>query len=94
MQSDPIPHPTMNPVWLAQSRLRRRKFDECISICDPILDKNPYDQVNMPLMSRVFLQTVDSGPPPPVQAVWYLKCRALTLKNWIDDTEIEEEVCQ
>lgn len=26
------------------------------------------------------------------QAVWYLKCRALTLKNWIDDTEIEEEV--
>jgi hypothetical protein len=25
------------------------------------------------------------------QAVWYLKCRALTLKNWIDDTEIEEE---
>ena len=36
----------------------------------------------------------DSGLPPPVQAVWYLKCRALTLKNWIDDTEIEEEVCQ
>jgi len=28
-----------------------------------------------------------------MQAVWYLKCRALTLKNWIDDTEIEEEVC-
>lgn len=27
-----------------------------------------------------------------LQAVWYLKCRALTLKNWIDDTEIEEEV--
>ena len=26
------------------------------------------------------------------QAVWYLKCRALTLKNWLDDTEIEEEV--
>lgn len=25
------------------------------------------------------------------QAVWYLKCRALTLKNWIDDTELEEE---
>jgi tetratricopeptide repeat protein 8 len=25
------------------------------------------------------------------KAVWYLKLRALTLKNWIDDTEIEEE---
>ena len=31
-------------------------------------------------------------PPNPPQAVWYLKCRALTLKNWIDDAEIEEEV--
>jgi hypothetical protein len=34
-------------------------------------------------------------PPRPCpdarQAAWYLKCRALTLKNWIDDTEIEEE---
>ena len=26
-----------------------------------------------------------------VQAVWFLKCRALTAKNWIDDTEMEEE---
>ncbi|KXZ42612.1 BBS8 protein [Gonium pectorale] len=60
--------PTLNPVWLAQSRLRRRKFDECIEVCTNILDKNPYDQ-----------------------AVWYLKTRALTLKNWIDDLEIEEE---
>lgn len=23
--------------------------------------------------------------------MWYLKCRALTLKGWVDDTEIEEE---
>ncbi|EFJ39613.1 TRP protein for flagellar function [Volvox carteri f. nagariensis] len=58
----------VNPVWLAQSRLRRRKFDSCIELCTGILEKNPYDQ-----------------------AVWYLKTRALTLKNWIDDLEIEEE---
>ena len=25
------------------------------------------------------------------QAVWYLKCRALTMVNWIDDTDFEEE---
>lgn len=25
------------------------------------------------------------------QAVWYLKTRALTEKNWVDDTEMEEE---
>ncbi|MEW5311240.1 MAG: hypothetical protein WDW38_002972 [Sanguina aurantia] len=58
----------INPVWLAQSRFRRRRFDECIDICTTLLEKNPYDQ-----------------------AIWYLKCRALTLKNWVDDTEIEEE---
>ncbi|KAI8471721.1 MAG: TRP protein for flagellar function [Monoraphidium minutum] len=58
----------LNPIWLAQSKLRRRRFDECIALCTDVLQSNPYDQ-----------------------AAWYLKCRALTLKNWIDDTEIEEE---
>lgn len=56
-------------MWLAQSRFRRRRFDECIDICTRHLERNPLDQ-----------------------AVWYLKCRALTLKNWVDDTEIEEQV--
>ena len=37
----------VNPVWLAQSRLRRRKFDECIEICTSILEKNPVDQVGL-----------------------------------------------
>mmetsp|Transcript_10665 Transcript_10665/g.27340 ORF Transcript_10665/g.27340 Transcript_10665/m.27340 type:complete len:516 (-) Transcript_10665:127-1674(-) len=58
----------VNLVWLAQSRLRRRKYDECIDICTELLDKNPYDQ-----------------------GAWYLKARALSLKNWLDDTEMEEE---
>lgn len=58
----------MNPVWLAHSRLRRRRFDDCIDVCSSVLDRNPYDQ-----------------------AVWYLKTRALTLKQWIDDSELEAE---
>ena len=91
----------VNPVWLAQSRFRRRRFDECIEICTKILERNPYDQVRIwlanwgtrmriasPLGFRVDLGFCASL----LQAVWYLKCRALTLKNWIDDTEIEEEV--
>jgi tetratricopeptide repeat protein 8 len=28
---------------------------------------------------------------PTPKAVWYLKCRALTEKIWIDDTEMEDE---
>lgn len=36
----------LNPVWVAQSRFRRRKFDECIDICTKILERNPYDQAS------------------------------------------------
>jgi len=58
----------IDPVWLAQSKLRRRKYDECIDICTKILAENPLDK-----------------------AVWFLKCRALTLREWIDDTDLEED---
>ena len=58
----------VDPVWLAQSKLRRRKYDECIDICSKILEENPLDK-----------------------AVWFLKCRALTLRDWIDDTDMEED---
>ena len=61
-------HPDMDILWLATSRLRRRRYDECIELCDEMLRKNAYD----------------SG-------AWYLKCRALTKRDWIDDTEVEEE---
>ena len=44
----------------------------------------------MPSRLQPTFRTADLTPPP--KAVWYLKCRALTLKNWIDDAEIEEEV--
>ena len=61
-------HPRMDRLWLATSRLRRRRYDECIALCDELLGQNAYDS-----------------------AVWYLKCRALTRRDWIDDTEVEEE---
>ena len=28
---------------------------------------------------------------PYDQAVWYLKCRAMTMLSWVDDTDFEEE---
>lgn len=58
----------MNPVFLAMSRLKRRKFDDCIELCTKYLESQPFDQ-----------------------AVWFIKCRALTLKNYIDDSDMEEE---
>jgi hypothetical protein len=140
----------VNLVWLAQSRLRRRKYDECIDLCTELLDKNPYDQVstNQAFPSHIQTHPRQHHPLTPlsgktdmmcaageaifisvswlfyfcqcihwkdlyradvhpsamqsvhlglrdvcaaVQGAWYLKARALSLKNWIDDTEIEEE---
>lgn len=58
----------MDPVYLALSRLRRRKFDGAIEVATELLGRNALDQ-----------------------QVWWIKCRALTNKNWIDECEIEEE---
>lgn len=34
----------MDPFFLAASKLRRKHYDECIQLCDQLLEKNPYDQ--------------------------------------------------
>jgi tetratricopeptide repeat protein 8 len=34
----------MDPLWLAMSKLRRNKLDDCIKICDEVLSQNPGDQ--------------------------------------------------
>jgi len=58
----------MNPMFLAQSKLRRRKFDECIALCDQALALQPLDR-----------------------HAWFIKTRALTLKNELLDIDLEEE---
>jgi len=35
----------MDPMFLAMSLCRRRKFEQCVEICTKILSENPYDQV-------------------------------------------------
>jgi len=35
----------LDPVFVAQMRLRKRKFDDCIAICTRLLEENPLDQV-------------------------------------------------
>ncbi len=34
----------VDPLWLAMSKLRRGKLEECINICNEILASNPGDQ--------------------------------------------------
>ena len=46
--ASPEAHPVaglMDPVYVAQMRLRKRKYDDCIAICTRLLDENPLDQV-------------------------------------------------
>ena len=35
----------MDPMFMAMSYFRKRKFEECVEICTKLLAKNPYDQV-------------------------------------------------
>ncbi len=36
----------MDPLFMATSLFRRRRFDECVKICTEILERNAYDQVS------------------------------------------------
>lgn len=86
----------VNPIWLAQSKMRRRRYDECIDICTAALRKNSLDQVSrlhlQPHICHVVRLAELLASWFDLQVAWYLKCRAITLKSWIDDTEVEEEV--
>ena len=46
-----MPRPGLDPVWHAMSKLRRRRFDDCIKLCSEVLEENPYDQVR-PLIPK------------------------------------------
>jgi tetratricopeptide repeat protein 8 len=34
----------MDPLWLAMSKYRRGKLEDCIGICDELLSRNPRDE--------------------------------------------------
>lgn len=91
----------ISKCWLALKALERHDLDECLEHCNAALEKNPYDQVRRPrpFGMLTFIPRVPAGltASPPAhpslpQQMWYIKTRCLTLKNWIDDTELEEEV--
>ncbi len=58
----------LDPTFLALSKLRRRRLDDCLEVCSSGLSSTPLDR-----------------------ALWHTKTRALTLKTYIDDMDMEEE---
>lgn len=66
----------VDPLWLAYSRLKRKRIVGTIAVCDQILNKIPGKNRSQ--------YGID-------EAVWLMKCRALSEEVSIDDTEMEEE---
>ncbi|KAJ8982886.1 hypothetical protein NQ317_004316 [Molorchus minor] len=48
----------MDPMYLALSLFRRRRYDKCIDVCTGILDKQPLDQAAWCLKMRALTQRV------------------------------------
>uniref|UniRef100_G1T9Q2 Tetratricopeptide repeat protein 8 n=2 Tax=Oryctolagus cuniculus TaxID=9986 RepID=G1T9Q2_RABIT len=68
----------MEPLLLAWSYFRRRKFQLCADLCTQVLEKSPYDQ--------------EPDPELPVsQAAWILKARALTEMVYVDEVDVDQE---
>ncbi|XP_056666538.1 tetratricopeptide repeat protein 8 isoform X3 [Monodelphis domestica] len=68
----------MEPLLLAWSYFRRRKFQPCADLCTQVLEKAPYDQ------------EPDSDEPIS-QAAWILKTRALTEMVYVDEIDVDQE---
>ena len=79
----------IDPLWLAMSKLRRGKLEECINICNELLAANPGDQVR--IMSFNFFLEIWIKSVYLLKAAWVTKCKAVTKQNFIDDIELDEE---
>ena len=68
----------VNPVWLAMSRLRRRRFGDCVALCDSVLS-NPTAAAS------------SSSAPGADLAALSLKTRALTAaaRGAVDDADLD-----
>ncbi|XP_026867437.2 tetratricopeptide repeat protein 8 isoform X3 [Electrophorus electricus] len=69
---------TMDPLFLAWSYFRRRKFQKCSNICTKVLEDNPYDQEPDTSLHMA-------------EAAWSLKTRALTEMVYIDEVDVDQE---
>lgn len=45
----------MDPLFLAYSYYRRKKYEQCTEICTQLLEKNPYDQVFLLIENVIFM---------------------------------------
>lgn len=53
-----MPEAGLDPLFVACSLFRRRKFQECANACTEMLEKNPYDQAAWSLKTRALTEQV------------------------------------
>ena len=75
----------LNPFFRAVSRFRQRRWDECVDICTELLEQSLGKEFSDSPVLRSERWACPRNPKD--QAAWFLKCRALTSKQWIDDVE-------
>ena len=44
----------MDPLYMANSLFRRRRYEDCVQVCTEILETNPYDQVSPPATPPIY----------------------------------------
>ena len=82
---------SLDPVWSAMNKMRSKKYNESIQICSSILEKNPRDKVRFVCLMKKKKKKKRNLVHLIKQAVWFLKCRSLTLNSWIDNVDVVEE---
>lgn len=49
---------SMDPLFMAMSYFRRRKYEKCAELCSGVLEKNPYDQAAWSLKMKALTEQV------------------------------------
>jgi tetratricopeptide repeat protein 8 len=82
---------TLDPVYAAMQRFRQHKVRVKATRATPPLALTLALARSRQYEETIAMCTELLASNPYDQAVWYLKCRSLTLLAWVDDTDFEEE---
>lgn len=66
----------MDQFYLAISLFRRKKFDECINICNDLLQKNqqqkgPWELKMRAMIQRVYVDDIEADDGVPGESKWF-----------------------
>ncbi len=82
----------LDPLWFAISKLRRGKYEDCVTICNSVLSTNPGDQVCHLSSFFFFIDfSLFDANCLKSQAIWVVKCNTVIKQNFLDDLDLDGE---